>query len=161
MKVEKKQEGKIQKGKNQEENPYEVLKLKNQICFPIYAVSNKIVRRYRPLLQKLDLTYTQYITMMVMWEKKQVNEKMLGKCLFLQSNTLAPLLKKLEEKGYITKEKDKNDERNLVISITEKGEKLKEQAVNVPAELASEMKLAPEKVKMLYDILYELLGEGA
>ena len=141
------------------EDKYEVLKLKNQICFPIYAVSNKIVRRYRPLLDKLDLTYTQYITMMVMWEKKQVNERMLSKCLFLQSNTLTPLLKKLEAKGYITREKDKKDERNLVISITEKGERLKEKAVNVPVELASEMKLEPEKAKMLYDILYELLDE--
>lgn len=141
------------------EDKYGVLKLKNQICFPIYAVSNKIVRRYRPLLDKLDLTYTQYITMMVMWEKKQVNERMLSKCLFLQSNTLTPLLKKLEAKGYITREKDKKDERNLVISITEKGERLKEKAVNVPVELASEMKLEPEKAKMLYDILYELLDE--
>ena len=142
-----------------EENKYESLKLKNQICFPIYAVSNKIVRKYKPLLEDLDLTYTQYITMMVMWEKKQVNEKILGECLFLKSNTLTPLLKKLEAKGYIVKEKDKKDERNLVISITQKGEELKEKAVDVPMLLASEMKLSPEKAEMLYNILYELLEE--
>jgi len=142
-----------------EDNKYEVLKLKNQICFPIYAVSNKIVRRYKPLLDKLDLTYTQYITMMVMWEKKKVNEKRLCECLYLKSNTITPLLKKLEEKGYITKEKDKNDERNLVITLTNKGEQLKEKAVDVPISLAKEMNLSPEKAQMLYSILYELLEE--
>ena len=142
-----------------EDSKYEVLKLKNQICFPIYAVSNKIVRRYKPLLEKLDLTYTQYITMMVMWEKKRVNEKMLCECLYLKSNTITPLLKKLEEKGYITKEKDKEDERNLVITLTNKGEQLKEKAVDVPISLAKEMNLSPEKAQMLYNILYELLEE--
>ena len=141
------------------ENKYEVLKLKNQICFPIYAVSNKIVRRYKPLLDKLDLTYTQYITMMVMWEKKQVNEKQLCEYLYLKSNTLTPLLKKLESKGYIIKEKDKNDERNLVITITNKGEKLKEKAIDVPASLAKEMNISPQKAQTLYNILYELLED--
>ena len=150
----------MEKKEKQVNSKYDALKLKNQICFPIYAVSNKIIRRYKPLLDELDLTYTQYITMMVLWEKKQVNETTLGECLFLKSNTLTPLLKKLEIKGYITKNKDKKDERNLVISITEKGEKLKEKAVDVPMLLASEMKLAPEKAKMLYDILYELLEEN-
>lgn len=142
-----------------ENKKYEVLNLKNQICFPIYAVSNKIVRRYKPLLNKLDLTYTQYITMMVMWEKKQVNEKRLCECLYLKSNTITPLLKKLEEKGYIKKEKDKNDERNLVITLTNKGEQLKEKAVDIPISLAKEMKLSPEKAQVLYSILYELLEE--
>ena len=146
--------------KMKESNKYEALKLKNQICFPIYAVSNKIIRRYKPLLAKLDLTYTQYITMMVMWERKQVNEKELCECLYLKSNTLTPLLKKLESKGYITKEKNKKDERNLVISITEKGEKLKEKAAKVPISLAKEMNLAKEKAEILYNILYELLEEN-
>lgn len=141
------------------EEKYEALKLKNQICFPLYAVSNKIIRTYKPLLDKLDLTYTQYITMMVLWEKKQVNEKTLGECLFLKSNTLAPLLKKLETKGYIIKTRNKDDERKLIISITEKGEKLKERAIDVPTLMASQMKLAPEKAEMLYQILYELLKE--
>ena len=139
---------------------YDILKLENQICFPIYAVSNKIVRKYKPFLDKLDLTYTQYITMMVMWEKKKVNEKQLCESLYLKSNTLAPLLKKLEAKGYITKEKSKEDERNLSITITKKGEKLKEKAVDVPSSLAKEMNLSPEKIKLLYEILYEILRKG-
>lgn len=143
-----------------ENNKYEALKLKNQICFPLYAVSNKIIRKYTPLLEKLDLTYTQYITMMVMWEKKQVNEKQLGECLFLKSGTLTPLLKKLEAKGYITRERDKNDERNLIISITDLGESLKDKAINIPIELASEMKLSIKEAESLYKILYKLLGEG-
>ncbi|MBR2290129.1 MAG: MarR family transcriptional regulator, partial [Clostridia bacterium] len=100
------------------ENEYEALKLKNQICFPLYAVSNMIIRRYKPLLDELDLTYTQYIAMMVLWEHKEVNEKKIGECLFLNSGTLTPLLKKLEAKGLLTRTRDKHDERNLVISIT-------------------------------------------
>ena len=140
-------------------NKYEPLKLKNQLCFPIYAVSNKIVRTYKPFLEKLDLTYTQYITMMVLWEKKQVNEKTLGNCLFLKSNTLAPLLTKLEAKGYIKKEKNNEDGRHLVISITQKGEELREKAVDIPIQMAKELNLFPEKAQMLYKILYELLGE--
>ena len=138
---------------------YDALKLENQLCFPLYAASREIIKRYKPHLDKLDLTYTQYITMMVMWEKKRVNEKMLCECLYLKSNTITPLLKKLEEKGYITKEKDKEDERNLVITLTNKGEQLKEKAVDVPISLAKEMNLSPEKAQMLYNILSELLEE--
>ena len=145
---------------NQLNNKYESLKLKNQMCFPLYAVSNKIIRNYKPFLEKLDLTYTQYITMMVLWEKKQVNEKTLGDCLFLKSNTLTPLLNKLEDKGYIKKEKSVEDGRHLVISITKKGEDLKEKAVDIPIQMAKGMKLSPEKAEMLYNILYELLEEN-
>ena len=105
---------------------YASLRLKNQLCFPLYAMSNLITRKYKPLLDKLDLTYTQYIVMMVLWEEKQVNEKLLCETLCLRSNTVAPLLKKLTGKGYIKKAKDKGDERNLVITLTEKGEKLQD-----------------------------------
>ena len=98
--------------------------------------------------------------MMVMWERKKVNEKKLCECLYLKSNTITPLLKKLEEKGYITKEKDKNDERNLVITLTNKGEQLKEKAVDIPISLAKEMNLSPEKAQMLYSLLYDLLNEN-
>lgn len=143
----------------QEENKYEVLKLKNQICFPLYAAANKVIRKYKPLLDDLDLTYTQYITMMVLWEKKQVNEKQLGDCLFLKSNTLTPLLKKLEDKGYITRKKDENDERVLVISITKLGEQLKQKAVNVPIELAKEINLSPKEAENLYRTLYKILED--
>ena len=142
---------------NQLNDKYEPLKLKNQLCFPIYAVSNKIVRTYKPFLEKLDLTYTQYIAMMVLWEKKQVNEKVLRNCLFLKSNTLAPLLRKLEKKGYIKKEKSNEDGRHLVISITQKGEELREDAIEIPMKMAKELHLSPKKAQMLYQILYELL----
>ena len=92
------------------DDKYASLRLKNQLCFPLYAVSNIITRKYKPLLDKLDLTYTQYIVMMVLWEEKQVNEKFLCEALCLKSNTVTPLLKKLEDKGYIKKSKE-NDER--------------------------------------------------
>lgn len=138
---------------------YDSLLLKNQLCFPTYAVSNKILRKYQPLLEKINLTYTQYIVMMVMWEKTQVNEKELCESLYLKSNTLAPLLKRLKEKGYIDIVKDKNDKRNLVISLTEKGKKLKEKAVDVPPSIAEEFNLTEEEAKFLYQILYKILND--
>lgn len=136
---------------------YEALRLKNQLCFPLYAASNAIIRRYKPLLEKLDLTYTQYITMMVLWENKNINVKKLGECLYLNSGTLTPLLKKLETKGYIERKRSKEDERNLNISITKKGEELQEKALNVPKELAKELNLEPKEVEELYKILYKIL----
>jgi len=139
---------------------YDCLKLDNQLCFPLYSAANKIVRSYKPLLDKLDLTYTQYITMMVLWEEGDINEKELGRRLFLKSNTLAPLLKKLEAKKYISIKKDKKDARNIVISLTESGEKLKEEAVNVPPSVASTINLSEEEAANLYKILYKYLEEG-
>ena len=138
---------------------YEALRLKNQLCFPIYAVSNIITRKYKPLLDKLDLTYTQYIVMMVMWEKKQVNEKYLCDTLCLRSNTMAPLLKKLQAKGYIEKKKDSSDERNLVITLTEAGDKLKDHALCVPETIAQEFDLTPEEAIGLYQTLYKILEQ--
>ena len=108
------------------------LKLENQLCFPLYVCSKEIIRRYKPILDKLDLTYTQYITMMVLWEHDTINVKTLGKMLYLDSGTLTPLLKKLESKEYITRTRNNNDERNLNISITDKGKDLKEKALIVP-----------------------------
>lgn len=136
---------------------YASLRLKNQLCFPLYAVSNVITRKYKPLLDKLDLTYTQYIVMMVLWGEKQVNEKHLCEALYLKSNTVTPLLKKLEDKGYIKKEKDKVDERNLVITLTESGEKLQEKALCVPETIAKEFNLTAEEATALYNILYKML----
>ncbi|MCR4616458.1 MAG: MarR family transcriptional regulator [Clostridiales bacterium] len=138
---------------------YASLRLKNQLCFPIYAVSNLITRNYKPLLDKLDLTYTQYIVMMVLWEEKQVNEKFLCEALYLKTNTLTPLLKKLEEKGYIKKDKDKSDGRNLVITLTEEGEKLQDKALCVPECIAREFHLTLEEASELYRILYKILDE--
>jgi len=136
---------------------YDSLLLKNQLCFPTYAVANKILRKYQPLLDELDLTYTQYILMMVMWEKRKVNEKELCDALRLKTNTVAPLIKRLKEKGYINVEKDKEDKRNLVISLTGKGEKLKEKAVDVPPSIAEEFNLTEEEAVFLYKILYKIL----
>lgn len=144
------------------EDKYDVLRLKNQLCFPLYAVSNMITRKYKPALDKLDLTYTQYIVMMVLWEEKQVNEKFLCEALFLKSNTVTPLLQKLEAKGYIEKVRDKGDERNLVITLTEAGEKLRDEAVCVPETIAREFHLEPSEAAALYGILYKMLdGERA
>lgn len=104
---------------------YNCLKLSNQLCFPLYACAKEIVRRYKPYLDELDLTYTQYIAMMVLWEKKEMNVKELGECIYLDSGTLTPLLKKLEAKGYVERHRSKEDERNLIIRITETGEALR------------------------------------
>ncbi len=138
---------------------YASLRLKNQLCFPLYAVSNMITRKYKPLLDELDLTYTQYIVMMVLWEEKQVNEKLLCEALCLKSNTVTPLLKKLEDKGYIRKEKDKADERNLVITLTRSGEKLQDEALCVPEAISKEFHLTPDEAAALYTVLYKLLDE--
>lgn len=141
------------------DNKYDCLLLKNQICFPVYAVSNKIIRRYQPLLKNLDLTYTQYIVMMVMWEKEIVNEKDLVNALYLQANTLNPLLKKLEAKGLVEIKKDEFDKRNLKISLTDEGRLLKEKAVDVPKSLAKEINLSEEEAIFFYKILYKILNE--
>ncbi|MBR1669976.1 MAG: MarR family transcriptional regulator [Butyrivibrio sp.] len=140
------------------EEKYESLKLGNQLCFPLYACSKEIIRRYKPFLDDIDLTYTQYITMMVLWEKKTVNVKTLGECLYLDSGTLTPVLKKLEFKGYITRVRSSEDERNLVVTITEEGEKLKDKAIDIPAAMGACVKLSPEEAKVLYGLLYKIIG---
>lgn len=136
---------------------YASLRLKNQLCFPLYAVSNMITRKYKPLLDELDLTYTQYIVMMVLWEEKQVNEKFLCEALCLKSNTMTPLLKKLEAKGYIDKKRDSHDERSIVITLTKKGERLQDKALCVPESIAREVDLTPEEAQALYTVLYKML----
>ena len=138
---------------------YDALLLEKQLCFPLYAVSNMIIRKYKPLLDELDLTYTQYIVMMVLWEKEEVNEKVLCDSLCLKSNTITPLLNKLKDKGYIKKEKALDDERNLVISLTESGKDLKEKAVKVPECIAKEFNLSVEEAGFLYKILYKMINE--
>lgn len=138
-------------------NNCDALKLENQLCFPLYACSKEIVRRYKPYLDELDLTYTQYITMMVLWEEYEINVKELGKKLYLDSGTLTPLLKKLEAKGYITRNRSKEDERNLVVKITDSGKALKEKACEIPAKVGSCVNLSEEKAKLLYETLYQIL----
>jgi len=139
------------------EKKYESLKLENQLCFPLYACSKEVVKKYKPFLDELDLTYTQYITMMVLWDKKSVNVKELGEELFLDSGTLTPLLKKLEAKGYLSRERSKNDERNLVVTITNKGEELKEKAVEVPFKMGQCVRLTKDEASELYRLLHKLL----
>lgn len=137
---------------------YDMLKLENQLCFPLYACSKEIIRRYKPYLDPLDLTYTQYITMMVMWEKSEITIKGLGKILYLDSGTLTPVLKKLETKGYINRERSQEDERNVFVTITEKGRKLKEAAAEMPIKLGDCVKLLPEEFKQLQTLLYRVLS---
>lgn len=141
-----------------EEN-YNGLKLENQLCFPLYAASREVIKQYRPYLEELDLTYTQYIAMMVFWEEKSINVKELGKKLFLDSGTLTPVLKSLESKGYISRARSEKDERVLVAEITEKGEELKEKAASVPQKIAGCTKLEPQEAMELYRLLYKVLGK--
>ena len=146
-------------GKNNStsDGEYDVLKLENQLCFPLYACSKEIIRTYKPFLDEIDLTYTQYITMMVLWEKKEMNVKTLGENLFLDSGTLTPVLKKLESKGYLKRNRSKDDERNLLVSITKEGEALKEKAKNIPAKIGNCVKLNPEDARELYRLLYMVI----
>ena len=137
---------------------YDSLKLGNQLCFPLYAAAKEITRKYKPFLDELDLTYTQYICMMVMWEHKSLNVKKLGEYIYLDSGTLTPLLKKLEEKGYIERNKNLKDERNLTISITDKGLKLRDKALSVPQSIGSCIQLSPEEASLLYKVLYKILN---
>ncbi len=136
----------------------ELLLLENQVCFPTYAVANKILRRYQPLLKELNLTYTQYITMMVMWEKERINEKDLVEALYLKANTLTDLLKNLKAKGYIQIEKDKNDKRNIIITLTEEGKDLKKKAISVPKTLEAEHWLTDEEFDQYKKLLHKLLA---
>ena len=140
------------------EEKYEALKLGKQLCFPLYACSKEIIRKYKPYLDDIDLTYTQYITMMVLWEKNTVNVKTLGECLYLDSGTLTPVLKKLESKGYITRERSSEDERNLVVSITEEGMALREKALSIPDAMGSCVQLTSEEAAVLYKLLYKIIG---
>ncbi|MBQ7915485.1 MAG: MarR family transcriptional regulator [Firmicutes bacterium] len=141
------------------DSKYDSLKLENQICFPLYAASREIIKQYKPFLDELDLTYTQYIAMMLLWEKKTLTVKEMGESLYLDSGTLTPMLKKLEGKGFLTRARSTTDERNLNVTITEAGEALKERAVHVPAQMAQCSKLEPEEALMLYRILYKMLGK--
>ena len=136
---------------------YESLKLKNQLCFPIYLCSKEIIRKYTPMLNKLNLTYTQYVVMMYFWEVKSSNVKELGNTLLLDSSTLTPLLKKLENKGYIVRKKSLEDERNLIIELTEEGKKLQDKAIDVPKEISKCINLDEEEAKLLYKLIYKVL----
>lgn len=142
-------------------NKYDALKLENQICFPLYACAKEVVRQYKPYLDELELTYTQYIAMMVMWDKRSISVKELGQHLYLDSGTLTPLLKTLEKKGYVTRNRSEEDERVLIVSITDEGMNLREKAVEVPMKVGSCIGIEPEEAKTLYRLLYKVLGSIA
>ena len=140
---------------------YQQLLLKNQLCFPMYACSRKIVGSYTPYLKPLGLTYTQYVVMMVLWEHETVNVGQLGDILRLDAGTLTPLLKRLEKAGYVTRERSKEDERITIISITKEGEALKEQCKDIPLQIASKgSPLSEKEAKELYRLLYKYLEQN-
>ena len=138
---------------------YDSLKLENQLCFPLYACAKEVVKKYKPFLDELDITYTQYIAMMVMWEHKTMNVKELGEYLFLDSGTLTPLLKTLEKKGFVTRTRSKEDERNLVVSVTEAGFALRDKALDIPKKVVSCIDLDKEDAKELYVLLHKLMNK--
>ncbi|MBR5790042.1 MAG: MarR family transcriptional regulator [Lachnospiraceae bacterium] len=138
--------------------PYEQLKLENQLCFPLYACARKIVNAYTPYLKPLGLTYTQYIVFMVLWEKEEATVGELGKLLSLDAGTLTPLLKKLEKEGYIERKRSKEDERVTLIALTKKGDTLKEDCKDIPMKVTSAVGgLSENEAKTLYKLLYKII----
>ena len=138
---------------------YDALKLENQLCFPLYAASREIIKRYRPHLDALDLTYTQYIAMMVFWQENKISVKDLGKKLYLDSGTLTPVLKSLEQKGFVTRRRSAVDERVLIVELTEEGSALRDRAVGIPEALSKAIRLSPKESADLYTLLYKILGD--
>lgn len=136
---------------------YDMLKLDRQLCFPLYAVSKEIVKKYKPFLDEIDLTYTQYITMMVLWEESEILVKDMGARLFLDSGTLTPVLNGLEKKGYALRRRSEKDKRDVYAVITEKGLALRERASEIPAKIGMCLPLEPEKALTLYQILREMM----
>jgi len=140
------------------EGRYDCIKLENQLCFPLYVCSKEIVRRYKPFLDEMGITYTQYITMMVLWERGSVNVSQLGECLYLDSGTLTPVLKTLEAKGLVARKRSAADERSVIVEVTETGMALREQAVTVPPRMGACVNLSQEDAVELYRILHKLIG---
>ena len=137
---------------------FDPLRLENQLCFPLYACAREVVKMYKPFLDAIDLTYTQYVTMMVLWEAGETTSKAIGERLHLDSGTLTPVIKKLEEKGLVTRRRAPEDERNLEVAVTDAGRALREQAVDIPAQVGRCMAITPEEAGTLYQLLYKLLG---
>lgn len=136
---------------------FDPLLLQNQLCFPLYACSREVVRRYKPYLDEIGLTYTQYIAMMVLWERKSVNVKALGEALHLDSGTLTPLLKKMEAQGLVCRNRSAADERNLIVTLTQQGEALRERALDIPAKVGGCISIGVEDAVALRRILYKIL----
>jgi DNA-binding MarR family transcriptional regulator len=144
-------------GNDMEEQKYDALKLENQICFPLYAAAREVVKQYKPHLDQLDLTYTQYIVMLVLWERKQITTKEMGRILHLDSGTLTPLLKKMEGKGLVSRKRSEFDERNLTVTITDKGLNLRDEAIEIPNQIAQCNVLDEAETETLYKLLYKIM----
>jgi len=138
---------------------FDKLKLDNQICFPLYALSRKVIQLYKPLLDKYNLTYTQYIIMLVLWEEEKISIKALGEKLYLDSGTISPVVKKLVKQGLIEKFRFKEDERIVMIKLTDAGKKMKEEAVEIPEKLYNEFEGDKETLFQLKENLDEILEE--
>ena len=142
------------------EHPYdEAMKLNNQLCFPLYAAARSVTNLYTPWLKPLGLTYTQYIVLLVLWEHDGISVSEIGEKLMLDNGTLSPLLKKMEQAGWVERRRSTEDDRVVIITLTEAGRALRERAKEVPGKVASCIDLPPEKAQTLYILLYELLGK--
>lgn len=137
---------------------YAPLRLESQLCFPLYAASKEIVRRYKPMLDPLGLTYTQYITMMAMWEHESLTVTELGECLYLNSATLTPVLKRLEAKGLVERRRSDLDERSVIVSVTPAGMELQDQALKVPYQMGECVNMEPGEALALKNLLDKLIG---
>jgi MarR family transcriptional regulator, organic hydroperoxide resistance regulator len=131
------------------EKPSDPLLLDNQLCFALYSASNAIVRAYRPMLEQLDLTYPQYLVMLVLWQQDGVSVKTLGDQLFLDSGTLTPLLKRLEVKGLVRRERSEQDERVRVLTLTEQGKALKKLAADIPLRMRDQLQISDTQLQLL------------
>ena len=136
---------------------FDALLLQNQLCFPLYAVSKEVVRLYKPFLDEIGLTYTQYIAMLVLWEKHSATVKELGEHLYLDSGTLTPLLKKMEAQGFVSRKRNAADERSVIITLTKAGEALRDRAAGIPAQIGKCLPLTGDEANTLYDLLYKVL----
>ena len=136
----------------------EAMKLANQLCFPLYAAARNVIGLYSPYLKPLGLTYTQYLVFLVLWERDGLTVTEIGERLMLDNGTLSPLLKKLEQEGYLERRRSREDERVVSVMLTETGKALQERAKDVPAKVASCLDLPAEKAQALYALLYELLN---
>lgn len=140
------------------ENKYECLRLENQLCFPLYASSREILKKYTPLLKELDITYTQYIALMVLWECKEVSIKDLCKKLYLDTGTLSPMLKSMEKRNLLKRSRKADDERVVTVKITDEGIALREKAVSIPQKVGACLPLEKEEAETLYRLLYKILS---
>ena len=141
------------------EQEYECLRLDQQLCFPLYAAARKVTGYYTPYFKECGLTYTQYIVLLVLWEKDPISVKEIGEKLYLDSGTLTPLLKKMEEKEWVKRTRSREDERVVMISLTKEGKDLQKKCRDIPATVGECIHLNKEDAENLYRILYQILGE--